>query len=163
MCHLSGQEAFFVGPLTRETYLLSGTLGRGRWAVSRKCIMIQKDNKQPSWLNKFIFSPKRELSLAGQTQEILSAQDRLIVPVQIAYQKAGFASSWLHWKNNKFKAVSNVTSKQPNFISNITLLINNDLHFWHFFFNLKKWPNFLSNITLLINTGLLINSIWFIL
>ena len=39
----------------------------------------------------------------------------------------------------------------------MTVLINNDLQ-WHF-----EWPNFVSNITLLINTGILINSIQFIL
>ena len=33
--------------------------------------------------NKFIFSPKKELSLAEQTQKMLSDQDRPIVPVHL--------------------------------------------------------------------------------
>ena len=39
----------------------------------QKCIMIQKDNIHPSQLKHFVFSPKRELSLGGQTPKILSA------------------------------------------------------------------------------------------
>ena len=123
LCHLSGQEAFFVRPLNRETYiyLLSGTLKRGRWAVSRKCIMIQKDNKHQK--ENFLLWDKHRKSW------VLNIGPG-IVPVQIAYQKARFASSWLHWKNNKFKSISNERSKQPKFISNMTLLIHNDFQ-WH--------------------------------
>ena len=102
-------------------YLLSGTLKRGRWAVSRKCRMIQKDNKHQK--ENFLLWDKHRKSW------VLNIGPG-IVPVLIAYQKAGFASSWLHWKNNKFKSISNERSKQPKFISKMTLLINIDLQ-WH--------------------------------
>ena len=41
----------------------------------------------------FILRPKRELFLAGPTQEILGKQDRLILPAQVANQNTGFALS----------------------------------------------------------------------
>ena len=42
---------------------------------------------------RFILWPKRELLLAGPTQEIPSGQDEPILPVWIANQNVGFASS----------------------------------------------------------------------
>ena len=41
----------------------------------------------------FIVWPKRELFLAGTKREILSGQDRSILPAPIANQNTGFASS----------------------------------------------------------------------
>ena len=47
-----------------------------------------------SLVNKgLIIWPKRELFLAGQTREIPSGQDGLILPARVVNQKAGIASS----------------------------------------------------------------------
>ena len=70
-----GQDGYFFLHFNslRKRWIILHFLWETVRLLLQKCIMIQKYHFQPSRLKHCIFSPKRELSLVGQTLKILSA------------------------------------------------------------------------------------------